>query len=748
MILALLIASGGLSVLGLILTARWLEARTWRSRLTAYQLRLPAGLSPEQVSAWLGTLAADTQRWPISFELEASDKGIAYYLLLPPALEVSTLARLRSALPGVRADEAPDYLSTCPTIRAAHELKLTNLQRPLGHERAESAVTALLAGLHPFARGEVVRVQWILSGTRVFMPSTEDSAELAKAARAKNSTPVFNAVVRIAISAPTLARAKSLLVRITNALKVLDAPGVSVLPRLISSSAIAVRVYRRSLPLAVWPMRLNTKEATGLLGIALGNVHLPGLELGRARQLPPPEGMAHTGLMLAESNFPGAAHRPLVVKTADRLRHLHLIGPTGVGKSTLIANLAGQDIQRGDGLVLLDPKTDLVTDVLARVPKDRTQDVIVLDPSATDFPVGFNVLQVGHSEHERELVVDHVVHVFSELWRSSWGPRTSDVLRNCLLTLTHTRAHDGLAFTLVEVPELLLNTTFRRFVTAQPSVPDSVRSFWSAYENMSDGERAQVIGPSLNKLRALTTRTSLRLMLGQSTGIDLADVFTKRHIVLVPLSKGTVGTETAHLLGSLLMASLWQVTLGRAAVPAAKRRPAWAYLDEFQDVLRLGTDGELADMLAQARGLGLGLTLAHQYFDQLPRQVQAAVLGTVRSQVVFQLDHDDARTVEKRFAPALTATDLMGLPAYEVAIRPSVDGQTRSPTTGTTLPLPDAIRDPDELAEQSRRRFGVPRAEVEATLRGRIEAPSGSRIGRTRRGIRDDSGAQECWYRY
>lgn len=734
MMLAVLLASGGLTILGLILGARWLDARSWRRRLVAYQLCFPAGLSADQVADWLGVVAADTRRWPVSVELEATHRGIGYYLLVPLTQAASTLARLRSALPGLRADEAPDYLSTRPAVRAAHEYKLTDLQRPLGHERAESTATALLSGLHPFARGEVVRVQWILSGARVFMPGKDDTGELGRAVRAKNAAPIFNTAARVAVSAPTRARAVNLLTRVTNALKMLDAPGVSVLPRLLPLSTVTERLYKRALPLTVWPMRLNTKEAAGLLGIPLGNVHLPGLELGRSRQLPPPEDMARSGLVLAESNFPGAKNRPLALRTDDRLRHLHLIGPTGVGKSTLIANAALQDIERGDGLVLMDPKSDLVADVLARVPEERTEDVVVLDPSATDYPIGFNVLQVGRSEHERELVVDHVVHVFSELWRSSWGPRTSDVLRTCLLTLTHTAAADGSAFALTEVPELLLNPAFRKFVTTQASVPDSVRSFWSAYERMSEGERAQVIGPSLNKLRALTTRSALRLMLGQSRGIDLTDVFRKRRIVLVPLSKGVVGTETAHLLGSLLMAALWQTTLARAAVPAEKRRPAWAYLDEFQDVLRFGTDSELPDMLAQARGLGLGLTLAHQYLDQLPRQVQAAVLGTARSQVAFQLDHDDARALEKRFAPALTAADLMGLPAHEVAIRPSINGQTRPPTTGTTRPLGEPLHDAALLAEQSRRRYGTPRADVETALRARIETPAAGKIGRTRRG--------------
>ncbi|WP_131770598.1 type IV secretory system conjugative DNA transfer family protein [Candidatus Protofrankia californiensis] len=734
MMLALLFAAGGFTILGLIIGARWLDALSWRRRLVAYQLRLPAGLTADQVSGWLASVAADSQHWPVGIEIEASRQGIGFYLLMSRSHETSTLARLRSALPGVRADLSPGYLAARPAVRAAREFKLTSAQRPLATDRAQAAVTSLLSGLHPFAHGEVVRVQWLLSGGRVFLPGKEDAGELARAVRAKNAAPVFNAVARVAVSAPSRARAVNLLGRVTNALKVLDAPGVSVLPRLLPLSTVTERLYNRAVPLTVWPMRINTEEAAGLLGFPLGNLHLPGLELGRARQLPPPQDMARSGLVLAASNFPGAQDRPLALATSDRLRHLHLIGPTGVGKSTLIANAALQDIGRGDGLVLMDPKSDLVSDVLARVPDARTKDVIVLDPSATDFPIGFNVLQVGRGEQERELVVDHVVHVFSELWRSSWGPRTSDVLRTCLLTLTHTRAHDGSAFALTEVPELLLNPTFRKFVTAQTTVPDSVRSFWSAYERMSEGERAQVIGPSLNKLRSLTTRTPLRLMLGQSSGIDLADVFTKRSVVLVALSKGTVGTETAHLLGSLLMAALWQSTLARAAVPAEKRRPAWAYLDEFQDVLRLGTDGELADMLAQARGLGLGLTLAHQYLDQLPRQVQAAVLGTARSQVAFQLDHDDARALEKRFAPALTAADLMGLPAHETAIRPSIHGQTRPPTTGLTYPLSEPAHDPAVLAEQSRQRFGVARADVEAALRSRAETPASGKIGRARRG--------------
>ena len=303
-------------------------------------------------------------------------------------------------------------------------------------------------------------------------------------------------------------------------------------------------------------------------------------------------------------------------------------------------------------------------------------------------------------------------------------------MRMALLTLVSARSADGSPFTLIELPELLLNPTFRQRVTAQPTVPETVRSFWLAYEQMSDGERAQVIGPSLNKLRSFTTRTALRLMLGQSRGIRLSDVFTRRRVLLVSLAKGRLGSDTAALLGSLIIAGFWQATLGRVDVAEGKRHPVMVYLDEFQDVIRLPLD--LAEMLAQARGLGVGLTLAHQYLGQLSDSVKTAVLGTTRTQIVFQLQPEDARTVSSRFTP-LMPDDLVGLAAYEVAIRPSVGGATLGPVTGRTLPLVPPLSDGAALARLSRLRFGTARAEVEAALRERLTGPPGaSGFGRKR----------------
>ncbi len=764
----LLLVVGLLLIIGAVVLTDALDMVGWRRSLHAYRLHLPRNLTVDDAVRWLDSIAATTHppRWslvrlpPVALEVVASHSDIAHYLLVNAATRGRLLASVQANLPGARLDETPSYFEASARGAAATELTMTSRSRPLSYDRAEAVSANVLAALQPLSPDERIMMQIILTsaGTPAPIPSKPPASrsalpswlewlvgqapvdtEAIRAQRVKQRDPLLAVTLRIGVSAASRRRASRLLSRTWSTAQGLNAPGVRLVQRLVPSFIVAARLRARRYSLFHWPLLLNTREVAGLAAFPF-DAYLPGVALGRARQLPPSPAMPHTGNVVGASNYPGMSGRALALTAADRLRHVHLIGPTGTGKSTLLARMALQDIARGYGVVVIDPKGDLVNDIAARIPAARIADVIILDPSEVQTAVvGFNPLRgAERDESARELIADQVLGIFHAIYREFWGPRTDEILRAALFSLTHVPAPNGTAFTLMEVPELLTSPALRRYVLARPELPPYVRSFWRWFEGgMSEVERAQAIGPVLNKLRAFSMRQSIRLMLGQSQGITLDDHFFRHGILLVSLAKGKLGGEAANLLGSLFVTVLWQATQARVTLPPEQRRPFFAYLDEFQDVVRLGADASLAEMLAQARGMGLSLTLAHQYLNQLPTAVREATLGTVRTHIAFQLEWDDARALEPRFAP-LTRDDLSGLSTHEIALKPCVNGQTLSPVTGTALPLVEAVRDADALARASRERYGMTRAEIEAGLWARLGIPKpvpGGRFGREETGV-------------
>jgi hypothetical protein len=733
-----------LSGAGLIASATFLKAAEqtrMRSNLVAYRLAFPRGLDAEEVTStlvgWTGLLPPWWRRWLASplvvLETHASALGIVHYLIVPKSWARTTENMLQASVPSVRF--TPTALPSAP-VRTAVEYRLSTQQRQLLTD-AEGLSAKLLASLQPLGPKESIVVQWILTPhgpvapVRTTKPSEQGNfgltatpldSEAASALRAKQSLPMLLAVGRIGVLCRSPKTEARYLRQVEAAWHGTRAPGVQLRRRMLSNRHVRSSISRRRAPLSAWPGAFNSEELTGLIGWPVGVVAMPGLALGGCRQVPASPLIPRFGTVVADSTYPGD-ERPLALDIEARLRHLHVLGPTGTGKSTLLSQMVVEDVKAGRGVILLDPKGDLVTSVLERIPDSRRDDVIVLDPAETARVVGLNPLRAVNGA-SGEVVVENLVGLFKSLYHYSWGPRLDDILRAALLTLAGARGT-----TLCEVPLILTDPSYRRRLVGRLDDPVGLESFWGWYENLSDAERQVAVGPVLNKVRAFTMRPTVRAIIGQSEpALNLHDVMAEGKVLLCSLASGMLGDEAAALLGALIVAELWHATTARAGLPQSGRQPVMAYLDEWQHFVHLPTP--MASVLAEARGLGLGMTLAHQHLDQLSDEARHAVLANARSRVMFQLPAADARIMARELGTVLTVDDLQGLGAYEVACQLFAAGTTQAPATGQTRPLSPATSQPDVIRQISSARYGVDRHQVEQAIRNRQNGTPIGAVGR------------------
>lgn len=690
--------------------------------LTWYRLRWPREVEPEPL-AHVFRLLATSAGCPVIFEAVGSPGEVEHRLALAASRADGISDQLRAALPGL----ALETMKARPALVAtrAVELRLSTARRSLCTDDLAGVSRALLTALAGVRRGERLAVQWALGRTVAssaipteltgmsheswlgavllapFGAPKPADAEVRSALRIKHAEPGWKAAGRIAVSAKRRGRERQLVQQVLGALFGAEAPGISFRVRPMS----ARRVIEASVPRWHLPLGLNASEMAAVSTWPVGlTSELPVAMVG-SRLVAPSAAIPRKGRIVGRATFPGQ-ERPLALTPADSLRHLHALGPTGSGKSTLLLNLIAQDIAAKRAVVVIEPKGDLIAAVLEHVPPERVADVVLLDPTDTERPVGLNPLALGG--RSPELAADQLLGLMHSLYAAHWGPRTHDILGASLLTLARLPG-----MTLAALPLLLTDAGFRRRVVARVSDPIGLGPFWSAYEAWSDAERTAAIAPVMNKLRPLLLRPELRAIVGQTRRtFDLRRVFTERKILLVNLSRGLLGPETAALLGSMVVSQLWQAILGRVAVAPERRHPVFVYVDEFQDYLRLPLD--FADALAQARGLGVGFVAAHQYMHQLDPAMRSAVLANAQSRVAFRLPSEDARVIAAD--SVLAAEDFQSLGAFQCYTQLVVKAAVQPWCSAATVLPGKPISDPAAIRAASRTAYGVDRAEVEADL--------------------------------
>ncbi|MBP6926131.1 MAG: type IV secretion system DNA-binding domain-containing protein [Candidatus Pacebacteria bacterium] len=400
------------------------------------------------------------------------------------------------------------------------------------------------------------------------------------------------------------------------------------------------------------------------------------------------------------------------IKAKDRTRHVYVIGKTGMGKSTLLENMAAQDIMNGEGMAFIDPHGSAVTKLLEYVPEDRIKDVVYFAPFDTEFPISFNVLEdVGADK--RHLIASGLMSSFKKIWVDAWSARMEYILNNILLALLE---YPGA--TLLGVNRMLADKDYRKTVVDNIKDP-SVKSFW-VDEFAKYGDRyMQEAGASIqNKVGQFVSNPLIRNIIGQEkSSFDIRKMMDDKKILLINLSKGQIGESNANLLGGLLITKIYLAAMSRADVSGEmmKRLPSfYLYVDEFQSF----ASDSFADILSEARKYNLSLNIAHQYVEQMSEAVRAAVFGNVGTMIVFRVGAVDSEIFEKEFTPQFTAEDIVNLGLFQNYMRLMIDGVGSKPFSAVSMaPIPSGHRSfTEEIIESSRLLYARKRDEVEAAI--------------------------------
>ncbi|MDX3277311.1 type IV secretory system conjugative DNA transfer family protein [Streptomyces scabiei] len=703
-----------------------------------YRLTFPTDLAAAQVVEWIRRISGTIQTGPrrlagvpsIVFEVWADERGIIHRLLVPKEHERFIVPQLRTLVPGITV--TPDVEAPPHNWTTAVELGHTNPGRTLDVEG--TVPSSLLTDMGGLGRGESLLFQWVVSPAVRQRPPAQgrDATSVHYSVmgqllggtrsagkdeindrRTKLSEPNFIGVLRLAARGRNKRHAMSLLAPLRNTLRSVGGQYNGFKRRLVPENTIIKRVERASSP-ALYPAQVSTSELASLVAWPVGGAHFVGLPRARTRQLPATAAIPRAGVVLALSTFPEQKDRPLALGVRQSTQHMQIVGPTDSGKTTLLNNIGVQAMEAGRGLILIESKGDLFKALRDRVPSHRVQDVVLLDVTDTDYPVGFNILQGSPY-----VVASDIQRLFDHLYpQDARGVRVRQGFYHLILTLLMSR-NATTPMTFADIGALAVpradQAEFSDNLIRGVSHVEELAGWWQDITNMPRTQRDSYFQPIIDRTWQLNNRRSIRNIIGQSNStIDLREVIRGNKILLVNLGRATEGKDTAGLVGSLLLNAVWSAVQGGAANPS---NPTALILDEFQDFINLPIAP--ADMFAQARSMGLAMTVAHQHLSQLSRELNDATQNNARSTVVFQTSADEARDFARRFGRSVSDDDFMNLGKYEVLMRLATTEGVSSPVTGKTMPSIDPTGFTDEVQRLSRERYARPVAEVEAEISAR-----------------------------
>jgi len=699
-----------------------------RERIVELTLNLPPLFmaKPTAFAQFLTSLAHLAE--PVAFELVGTPACITAQLAVSATDEARVKQQIRAFFPEVICMSTAQGLEAA--LDATGESEIAVVEFGLARETVLSLGSVehdlcvpLVGAMAELAAGEFVLYQvlfqpaekpWAENLLRSVTDASGDAffvngKELVAATKEKISRSLFGVVVRIAASAQKYNRVVDITRGTAGALGAFaDPQGNELIPLRNYDYPLEAHVEdmlrrqsRRS------GMLLNADELIGFVRFPTEAVSSPMFRRQTQKtKRAPAITTAAEGLVLGTNTHAGETHT-VVVASEQRVRHSHLIGASGTGKSTLLFNMIRQDIENGQGVGVLDPHGDLIESILGIIPPERIDDVVLLDPADEQFIVGFNILS-AHSDWEKNLLASDLVSVFRRL-STSWGDQMGSVLSNAVRAFLESERGG----TLADLQRFLLEPGVREQFLATVR-DEGVVYYWRKGFPQLGGNKS--IGPILTRLDTFLGPKPIRYMVSQRENrLNFGDIMDSGKIFLAKLSQGAIGQENAYLLGSLLVIKFQQLAIARQRQEAAARRDFWLYLDEFQNFIT----PSMAEILTGARKYRLGLTLAHQDLRQLQRdpEVASAVLGSTGTRICFRVGDQDARALESGFS-SFEARDLQNLDTGQAICRV----ERSDFDFNLSVPLPEPLDAQTAAARRreviaiSRKKYASPRAEVEAAI--------------------------------
>jgi hypothetical protein len=485
-----------------------------------------------------------------------------------------------------------------------------------------------------------------------------DAPEMLTLAKEKVSKPLFAVTVRMLAQSDSLEEAGAVLERIGHSFILLSkGTGNQLMPLNNLSYDVETRMEdilaRTSHRTG---MLLNVQELMTLAHFPSASIYSQKLRANLDKTKPLPY-IAEGHEYILGNNTHLGTESLASISEEQRLRHMHIIGATGTGKSTLLVQLIQQDIKHNKGVAVIDPHGDLIETILSIIPKNRIDDVVVIDPSDTEYAVGFNILH-ANSDIEKDVLSSDLVASFKKL-STSWGDQMNSVLANAILAFLESTKGG----TLADLRHFLLEKQFRDDFLRTVTDANVVYYWQKEFPIVKNNS----IGPILTRLDTFLRPKLIRNMIIQKQGLDFEQLMDSNKIILIKLSQGLIGTENSYLLGTFIVSKIHQAAMARQLKAKEDRKNFFLYIDEFQHFIT----PSMSSILSGARKYHLGLVLAHQDLQQLQRydsELSNTLLSNAGTRICFRVGDADARKLEDGFS-YFTASDLQNLSTGEAIAR-------------------------------------------------------------------------------